>query len=109
VPQPRLLCALVLIPVLWACSSHPHGSAALSWDPVTRNTDGTPVSGLAGYKIYYGRAPWTLTHVVVVADAHSTSYTVKGLAPGRWFFAVAAYSHNGVESAASKAKSKVIE
>jgi hypothetical protein len=107
--QPRLLCALVIVPVLYACGADHHGTAALTWDPVTQNTDGTPMTRLAGYKVYYGRAPWALTHVAVVRDPHVTSYTVRELAPGRWFFAVAAYSRDGTESGGSKVKSKVIQ
>ncbi len=30
------------------------GTITLAWDAPTTNTDGTPLTDLAGYKIYYG-------------------------------------------------------
>ena len=34
----------------------------LSWDPPTTNADGTPLTDLAGYKVYYGTI-WILWKV----------------------------------------------
>ena len=31
------------------------GSVTLAWDAPTTNLDGTPLTALAGYKVYYGR------------------------------------------------------
>ena len=36
------------------------GSATLDWTPVTQNTDGTVLTDLAGYKVYYGTSRTTL-------------------------------------------------
>jgi hypothetical protein len=41
---------IVFIPTHDAIS----GQATLSWDPPTTNVDGTPLTDLAGYKVYYG-------------------------------------------------------
>ena len=40
--------------LLLAPRSASAAGAALAWDPVTTNTDGTPATTLAGYKVYYG-------------------------------------------------------
>ena len=39
------------------------GSATLSWMPPTENADGSALTDLAGYRIYYGRNPNTLNPV----------------------------------------------
>jgi hypothetical protein len=56
---------------------------------------------LAGYKIYYGRSPEALKSVTMVPDPKITSYEIQQLAPGRWYFSVAAYTSDGTESARS--------
>jgi hypothetical protein len=84
------------------------GSASLSWDAPTQNTNGTPVTDLAGYTIYYGTSPSALTQSVQVANPSATSYVVSGLSAGTYYFAVSAYSTEGTQSAQSSVGSKTI-
>ena len=77
------------------------GSATLSWTPPTRNTDGTTLTNLAGYRILYGTSATSLTRTVQVANAGISRYVVENLASGRWYFSVRAYTTTGAESAAS--------
>jgi hypothetical protein len=84
------------------------GSASLSWSPPTENTDGTPVTDLAGYHIYYGTSASQMTSTITVASATETSYVVGGLAPGTYYFAVVAYNAAGVDSPQSNVGSKTI-
>jgi hypothetical protein len=70
----------------------------LSWSAPVLNTNGTTAANLAGYHIYYGSSPETLNQVVTVDRAESTSYTIQSLAAGNWFFAIAAYTTDNVES-----------
>jgi hypothetical protein len=84
------------------------GSATLSWDAPTVNTDGAPLSDLTGYHIYYGDSPNTLTQSVSVAGAATLSYEITGLAAGTWYFAVAADAADGTQSALSNVASKTI-
>jgi hypothetical protein len=74
------------------------GSAALSWAAPTENVDGSPVTDLAGYRIYYGTSPTELTKSVDVAGARSTSYVLRGLDSGPYYFAVVAYNSMGLDS-----------
>jgi Putative Ig domain len=53
---------------------------------------------LAGYHIYFGTSPTSLTHETQVADPTLTSYVINNLASGMWYFAVAAYDADEVES-----------
>lgn len=84
------------------------GSATLSWEAPTLNTDGAPLSDLTGYHIYYGDSPDTLTQSVSVAGAATVSYEITGLASGTWYFAVAADASDGTQSALSDVASKTI-
>jgi hypothetical protein len=82
-----------------------NGTATLSWKAPTTNTDGTPVTPLSGYTIYYGTSPSALSHSIS-ASATATSYEITGLAPGPWYFAVAADAKVGTKSAMSNIGSK---
>lgn len=68
----------------------------LSWQPPTTNVDGTPLTDLAGYKVYWGSASKQYDNN---ADAGNvTTYTVKDIPEGTWYFAVTAYDLAGNES-----------
>jgi hypothetical protein len=84
------------------------GTATLTWVPPTQNTNGTPVTTLSGYHIYYGTTEGALTQSVVISSASTTSYEITGLSSGTWYFAVAAVAADGTESAQSNIGSKTI-
>lgn len=86
----------------------PTGTAALTWIPPTHNTDGSTLSDLAGFYVYYGTSPTSLTRAVELRDANITTYTFNQLANGTHYFAVSAFSSTGVESALSGVGSKTI-
>lgn len=98
----RLILALCLLGFILVANA---GEARLSWAAPTQNTDGSPLTNLAGYRVLYGPSPTTLNQT---AQVTSTSFTVPNLAPGTWYFAVRAYTTSGVESANSNLASKVI-
>jgi hypothetical protein len=83
------------------------GSATLSWTPPTSNTNGSTLSNLAGYRIYYGTSSSNLSRTITVANAGVTRYVVPDLAAGTWYFAVRAYTTSG-ESVNSNTGSKTI-
>lgn len=84
------------------------GSATLSWNPPTQNTDGSPLTDLAGYKIYYGKSSTNLDKVVTIASAGITRYVVDNLTSATWYFSMTSYNSTGVESSRSTAVSKTI-
>lgn len=83
------------------------GSATLTWDPPTQNTDGSPVS-LKGYKIHWGTALGNYSNTVTVDNPGLSSYVVDQLTPATWYFVVTAVSTNGVESDFSNVASKQV-
>jgi hypothetical protein len=72
--------------------------ATLDWLPPTENSDGSVLINLAGYTVYYGTSPDNLTQSVKLTNPGLTSYTVTNLPSGTWYFAVTAYTADGVES-----------
>ena len=77
------------------------GTASLSWTPPTANSNGTALTNLAGYRIYYGTSSTALTQQVQIASAGVSSYVISGLNSGTYYFAVRAYNTVGAESPAS--------
>jgi hypothetical protein len=84
------------------------GTVTLSWIAPTGNTNGTPLTDLAGYHIHYGTSQDNLTKVIDLAGTGTTEYEVSGLAPGTYYFAVTAYTAMGTESAESDIGNKTI-
>jgi PKD repeat protein len=65
-------------------------SVQLSWTAPIVNADGTPLTDLAGYRLYYGTISGQCTVVIDVGDHASAS--VSGLADEQvYYFSVAAY------------------
>src|SRR6266702_4720428 len=75
-----------------------NGVATLDWQPPTQNSDGSALTNLAGYTVYYGTSPDELTESVKVSNPGVATYVLSNLASGTWYFAVTAYSSAGVES-----------
>ncbi len=84
------------------------GSVTLTWVAPTDNTNGTPLTDLAGYHIHYGTSPDNLTQVIELAGTGNTEFELGGLAPGTYYFAVTAYTTMGTESAESDVGYKTI-
>jgi hypothetical protein len=84
------------------------GTATLSWDAPTTNADGTPLTDLAGYMVYYGNSPGNYFQNMNVDNV--TTYTVNNLTDGlTYYFAVTAYDTLGNESRYSNEISKTIQ
>jgi hypothetical protein len=84
------------------------GSASLSWAAPTQNTDGSTISNLSGYRIYYGTNANSLDRMIQVSGPGTTNHVVDNLRSGTYFFAVSAYNNAGAESDRSTVGSKAI-
>jgi hypothetical protein len=91
------------------CNWPDNSQALLTWTPPTQNTDGTALTNLAGYRIHWGRASGQLTESAQLAEPAATTYTVRNLSLGEWFFGVRAYTTQGAESALSNIVAKTIQ
>jgi hypothetical protein len=84
------------------------GSVSLSWIPPTANTNGTPLTNLAGYKIYYGTNSSSLNQSVQISNPGIASYVIDNLSPATWYFSLVSYNTANIESPSSQIVSKKI-
>jgi len=95
-----LVTVLMMISVTMALTVQA-GQVRLSWDPPLTNEDGTPLTDLAGYMLYYGRTSGHLSgsYEFSVDVGNHTTYTLSGLQDGQlYYFSVTAYDNSDNES-----------
>jgi hypothetical protein len=85
------------------------GAATLSWSKSTVNTDGSPLTNLAGYVIRYGTSSTALNKQISVPSASATGVEITNLSPDNWYFGVAAINTANVESQFSAIVGKTIQ
>ena len=74
------------------------GSVTLTWLAPTVKVDGSQLTGLAGYRVYYGLEADNLNKVVHITSLGITSHVIEGLPLGEWHFAIRAVDTAGLES-----------
>jgi Putative Ig domain len=84
------------------------GSALVSWSPPLQNTDGSMLTDLTGFNIYYGKDPNNLTLTVQLDCGGCLWHNLTNLDSGTWYFAVKSYNRLGTESGFSTIESKTI-
>jgi len=77
-------------------------NVTLSWVGPTENTNGSALTDLSGYKIYYGTNPKQLNELVSVSNPGLQTYVIDGLAVGAtYYFTITAMATDGTESVES--------
>jgi hypothetical protein len=84
----------------------PSSSAVLSWDPPTTNADGSELTDLARYNVYYGP---DINNYTMIPIGNVTTYTVNNLSSGTYYFVVTALDDSDNESEASNVACKIID
>jgi hypothetical protein len=84
------------------------GAATLSWAPPTQNSDGSPLTNLSSYRIYFGTSEDELTNSMAVANPGIATLVVEQLTPATWYFGVTAVNAAGVESTLSNIGGKTV-
>jgi hypothetical protein len=87
----------------------PPGNVTISWTPPTENTNGTTLTNLAGYHLYYGTSQSSLNQKVNITNAGLASYVVSNLTSGKWYFSLTAVNSQGVESPRSAVLTTAVE
>lgn len=93
------------------CSWSTAATLQLNWIPPTQNSDGTALTNLASYNIYYGKGtnPLDLTWTKILGISPSTvSWTSATLTPGVWSGVVTTFTSSGAESDNSNLASKTV-
>lgn len=84
------------------------GTAALSWTAPTRNTDGSALTNLAGYRVHYGSSPTELVRTLEIDSPAPVSAVITDLAAGAWYFCLRAVATGGTTSACSAVATKTV-
>jgi hypothetical protein len=84
------------------------GTATVSWMAPNQNTDGSALTNLAGYRIYYGTGADALTQVIDVPTVGVTAYVIDNLSAGTYYFSIRSYNETGTESALSNIVSHTV-
>jgi tetrahydromethanopterin S-methyltransferase subunit B len=87
----------------------PTGGVTVSWIPPTENTNGTTLTNLAGYHIYYGTSQTNLSHVINITNPGLASYVVSNLSAATWYFSLTSVNSSGVESPRTPVVSHVVQ
>ncbi len=72
-------------------------STSLAWNAPVQNTNGTQVTDLAGYNLYYGTESGRYTQSRAVQNANQTNLELP-VEPGTYYLAMTAYDLSGNES-----------
>jgi len=84
------------------------GAADVTWTKPTKNTDGSTLTDLAGYKVHFGNSTSALTQTKTINDPAATSTTISALGSGTWYFSVRAVNSQQAESPDSNVAQKTI-
>ena len=82
------------------------GSVSISWTPPTQNEDGSQLTDLVGYRVYWGRSGNGYSNVARIDNASVTRFVVEFLPPGDYELVATAVNRSGVESRFSNAVTK---
>ena len=74
------------------------GSVEISWTAPTMNTDGSALTDLTAYKIYYGTTQGNYDEEIGIDNLGLTTYIVENLSPDTYYFVATAINSSGVES-----------
>lgn len=83
-------------------------SVTLSWLAPTENTDGSALTNLVGFHIYYGTSERSLTEEVSIDTVGQLTVVIDELSSGTWFFEVVAINSSGNQSGPSTTVSATI-
>jgi hypothetical protein len=83
-------------------------SAVVTWSRPTENTDGSPLTNLAGYVLYYGTG-FPVPFSAIYIDPNATELEIQNLAPGNWYFQIESVNTEGMPSELSPTVFKTIQ
>lgn len=104
----KVTASLPAFPINVITASSTNGAATLSWLPPVANTDGSSLSNLSGYRIYYGTSATALNRTIQINNVSISTYVIDSLSPAKYYFAVRALTSAGRESALSNIASKTV-
>lgn len=74
------------------------GTVTLRWQPPVDNEDGSRLTDLAGYRVYWGPSERPFANRIDIDSPEVTSYVLEDLSDGEWRLAMTAVTERGLES-----------
>jgi hypothetical protein len=68
------------------------GSSTVTWEAPTKNTDGSALANLSGFRIKYGASAAALDRAVTLSDPALRRYVLEGLGAGTWSIGMTAFT-----------------
>jgi hypothetical protein len=84
-----------------------NGTMSLSWIAPSENVDGSPLTDLSGYRVYYGEVSRNYPDMTEVSDPNTTNTSIA-LPSGDYYVVMTALDEEGNESAYSNEVLKVV-
>lgn len=85
-----------------------NGTLTLRWEAPTQAVDGSPLSGLSGYRIHYGQISRNYTDALQIPANVGGSYSIS-VPPGTYYVAMTAIGLDGSESAYSNEVVRLVQ
>jgi hypothetical protein len=85
------------------------GAIGVSWLPPTQREDGSALTDLAGYKLYWGTAVDNYPNSLKISNIGVVNHVIEQLAPGTYYVVATALDAKGGESGYSNPVSKTIK
>lgn len=85
------------------------GTAVVSWKAPTANADGSTLTDLAGFNLYYGTSSGNYSEHINIANPAATTYTIPNLSAGTYYIVLKAVDASGNESSSSAEITKTIK
>jgi len=84
------------------------GSMTLTWTAPTENSDGTPLTDLAGFYVYYGVSQGHYSDRVRIDNPSISTYVVENLLPDTYYVVARSFNSLGIESTYSNVAVKTV-
>jgi hypothetical protein len=85
------------------------GIINVSWAPPLTNTDGSPLTDLAGYYVCFASAQNPSGQTIQITDPATTAISIGDLSPGTYYVTTMAYNTAGILSSPTGAVSTIIQ
>ena len=84
------------------------GSMSLFWAAPSENSDGTILTDLAGYNLYYGTSANNYPHSIRIDNPSISTYLVENLLPDTYYVVATSFNAVGVESEFSNMATRTV-
>lgn len=91
------------------CNWESFGTITVSWTAPTKNTDGTVLTDLDHYNLYYGVVSGDYPNLVTDVPANVTTYVIENLTPNNYYVVGTAVNILNIESVFSNEATKTID